>query len=239
MNLPAIIEVEEQGDTQLETMPQMLYHVPNFGTKLNLLNLFMQDEELFTKTVLFVNTRQTAEKIYKSLQNRLKTVAGVLDSWFFDMAGFTSINDFKTTTEARVLIVVNDHTGAIDLQNIPFIIHFDLPPDKEIVVARLTNYTPGAGDETLAITFATDLELNMVKKIEQAIGQKIPLAELPEDLVIEKERKTTEPDDKPTVKVKSAEPVAGEAFHQKKAANSKTYNYSSGKKAKMNKKKNH
>ncbi len=54
----------------------MLYHVPNFGTKLNLLNFFMQDEELFTKTAVFVNTRQTAEKVYKSLQNRSESSSG-------------------------------------------------------------------------------------------------------------------------------------------------------------------
>jgi hypothetical protein len=44
----------------------MLYHVPNFGTKLNLLNLFMYDEELFTKTVVFANTRQPPKRFIKT-----------------------------------------------------------------------------------------------------------------------------------------------------------------------------
>ncbi len=92
-------------------------------------------------------------------------------------------------------------------------------------------------EETLAITFATDIELVTVKKIEQAIGTKIPLAELPEDLVIDSERKEKEvPSEK---KPDKNEPVAGAAFHEKKAANAKTYNYSSGTKAKMNNKRKH
>jgi superfamily II DNA/RNA helicase len=194
MKLPAIVEVEETGEVQISTHPQVLYLVPNFGTKLNLLHLFMQDDELFTKTIVFVNTRHTAEKLYKSLQSKVNNPVALLNSWFFELAGFVSVGDFMQSGSARILM--------------------------------------------LAITFATDLELAMVKKIEQAIGQKIPVGELPEDLVIEKEKKKTESTEKPSPKVKGAEP-AGEAFHQKKASNSKTYNFSSGKKAKMNKKKNH
>ncbi|HCN82273.1 MAG TPA: ATP-dependent helicase, partial [Sphingobacteriaceae bacterium] len=41
MKLPALVEVDEIGEAKVETYPQVLYHVPNFGTKVNLLNLFM------------------------------------------------------------------------------------------------------------------------------------------------------------------------------------------------------
>jgi len=237
MKLPAIVEVEETGEIALNTHPQVLYLVPNFGTKLNLLNLFMQDDELFTKTVIFVNTRHTAEKLYKNLQNRVNNPVALLNSWFFELAGFTDVNEFKNSATARILIVANEPDAQIDLQGIPFIIHFELPDDKDIFINRIVNNTPLA-EETLAITFATDLELAIVKKIEHTIGKKITIAELPEELVIEKEKKKAEPSEK-RLKAKQTEPVAGEAFHQKKASNSKTYNFSSGKKAKMNKKKNH
>jgi superfamily II DNA/RNA helicase len=236
MKLPAIVEVEETGETHLLTYPQVLYPVPNFGTKLNLLNFFMQDDELFTKNIVFVNTRQTAEKIYKSLQNRLKTAVGVLNPWFFELTGFTTIDDFKKAVDNRVLIVVNDNAETIDLHGIPFIIHFELPADKETFITRIINTTPDTDEETMAITFATDLELSMVKKIEQATGHKMPLAELPDELIVEKDSK---PAEKKLVKAKNAEPIAGEAFHQKKPANSKTHNYGSGLKAKMNNKRKH
>jgi superfamily II DNA/RNA helicase len=239
MKLPAIIEVEETGGVQIETYQQILYNVPNFGTKLNLLNLFMQDDELFTKAVVFVNTRQTGEKIYKSLQNRLKNAVALLSPWSIEFTGFAAIDDFKNTGDARVLVVVNDHINDTDLHNIPFIIHFELPEDKQIFIDRVINDTPDVDNETLAITFATDLELSMVKKIEQAIGQKLHSAELPEDLIIEKQQKDIGTAEKKQVKQKSAEPVAGEAFHSKKASNSKTYNFSSGQKAKMNNKRKH
>jgi ATP-dependent RNA helicase RhlE len=91
----------------------------------------------------------------------------------------------------------------------------------------------------MAITFATDLELSQVRKIELAIGQKIPLAELPEGVVIEKDKKDVEPEPKPNKKKQPDVPVVGAAFHEKKESNVKNYNYSSGQKAKMNKKKKH
>jgi hypothetical protein len=63
-------------------------------------------------------------------------------------------------------------------------------------------------------------------------------AELPDDLVIETERKEKEETPEKTKTDKNA-PVTGSAFHEKKAANAKTYNYSSGTKAKMNNKRKH
>ena len=242
MKLPATVEVEEVEGSAISTVPQVLYHVPNFGTKLNLLNLFMQDEELFTKTVVFVNSRQTAEEIYKSFQNRLKTAAAIYKPWFFEDNGFTYIEDFKQDKGARMLIVVNNPDENPDLSHIPFLLHFDLPEDKETFIDRVaTADRPQAEveEETLSLIFSTDLELSTVRKIEQAIGSKIPVGELPDELIIEKEKKKADPEEKQAEKKKTAEPVAGAAMHEKKPENSKTFNFSAGKKAKMNNKRKH
>ena len=238
METAAVIEVEEIIEAKIETYPQVLYHLPNFGTKLNLLNLFMQDDELFTKTVVFVNTRPTAEKIYKTLQNRKDTTVGMLNSWSIEFKGFTSVTEFSASGEARILIIADEKVATEELQQIPFLIHFELPATKEVFIERVTN-VDDADVETVAITFATDIELTEVKRIEQAIGKKIPLGEVPEGLVIEQERKTVDAEAKQPAKNKAIIPVAGEAFHQKKPENAKNYNYSSGQKAKMNNKRKH
>jgi ATP-dependent RNA helicase RhlE len=237
MSEPAIIEVEALAEKPLETHPQFLYNVPNFGTKLNLLNLFMYDEELFTKTVVFVNTRATADKVYKSLQTRLRSAVAYLNPQFFDSPGFKSIEEFKADESSRVLLVANENEETLNLTDIPFLIHFDLPAEKELFIERITNHQPDSENETMALTFATDLELSQVKKIEQASGKKITVAELPEDLIIEKEIKAKK--EEKAAKPNPDAPIVGAAFHEKKAANSKTYNFSSGQKAKMNNKRKH
>lgn len=238
MKLPATVEVEELGETALETYQQLLYHVPNFRTKLNLLHLFLQDAELFTKTVVFVNTVFTAETLYKSLQQRMKHDVALFNPKFFDTPGFRDLYQFKESVTTRILIVANENSEITDLLDIPFMLHFELPLEPETFVKRIINPSPQENQEILAITFATDLELNSVRKIEQAIGQKIPVAALPEELVIVKEQKA-ETEEKQPVKVKNQTPEPGAAFHEKKAANAKTYNYSSGEKAKMNNKRKH
>ncbi|MDB5127248.1 DEAD/DEAH box helicase, partial [Mucilaginibacter sp.] len=235
MQLPATIEVEEMPEEQLPVHPQMLYHVPNFGTKLNLLNLFLYDEELFTKTVVFANTRLTAETIYKSLHNRLRNAVTSINPLSFEYNKVKDISEFKADSSLRVVIVANEGTEDIDVTGIPFIIHLDLPAEKEIYIKHIENHDVDAEDETLALTFATDLELDQVRKIEQATGQKMQKADLPEELVIEKDRKQKESEKvKKVVKPDPNQYVPGEAFHEKKPENSKTYNYSSGTKAKMN-----
>lgn len=238
METAAIVEVDEITEAKIETYPQVLYHLPNFGAKLNLLNLFMQDDELFTKTAVFVNTRQTAEKIYKTLQNRQNTTVALLHSWSVEFKGFSSIMAFGTSEEARILIIAGEQIAVEELRGIPFLIHFELPLAKEDFINRVTNDN-GPDVETVALTFATDIELTQVKRIEQAIGKKIPVSELPEDLVISHEKKIIDAETRQPAKNKTAAPVAGEAFHQKKPENAKNYNYSSGQKAKMNNKRKH
>jgi len=237
MQLPAVVEVEELSETPLVTYQQLLYRVPNFRTKINLLHLFLQDAELFTKMVVFVNTVFMAEKLYKSLQQNMKLEVAILNPQFFDTPGFQDIYQFEASN-VRILIVANEKSQLTDLSNIVFIIHFELPLETETYVDRIINPSPQENQETLAITFATDLELNAVRRIEQMTGQKIPVAALPEELIIEKDQKP-ETAEKKVVNVKNLASGPGAAFHEKKPANAKTYNFSSGEKAKMNNKKKH
>jgi superfamily II DNA/RNA helicase len=234
LNNPAIIEVDEFEESELATFHQLLYKVPNFLTKQNLLNLFLQDVEVFTKSAVFINNKATAEQIYRSLHRRMQDAVGCLNPPFFDMNGYKSVDEFKANPEARVMIVVTENNDEVDLSGIPFLIHFDIPQDTETYIKRVTNTT--GDDETIALTFATDMELSLVKQIEHATGNKMEPSALPDDLVIVNDPKSrTEPKPAP----KKSEPEIGAAFHEKKASNNKNYNLSASEKARMNKKKKH
>lgn len=234
---PFVLEIEDLGESVVNTYQQLLYHVPNFRTKVNLLSLLLNDSEVFTKTVVFVNTRLTAEKVYNHLKLTLKDEVAILNPIFFESFGLTSIEDFYESDKIRVLIVANELKLHLDLTGIPFIIQAELPEEKELFISRILQNN--SDEETMALTFTTDLELPMVRKIEQAIGQRIPVAELPENLIIDVEPKENENKKPKTVRSQNPVEEKGAAFHEKKASNSKDYNYSSGLKAKMNKKKNH
>lgn len=237
MKLPTLIEVEELNEKQAETHTQLLYHVPNFRTKLNLLNLLLKDEEVFEKVVVFVNTRLTAQTLSKDLFDGKAPDVFVYKPLFFDEAGFDAIEDFKETPEARVLIVANENLASLDLSGIPFIFHFELPEQKETYLNRVIK--KHVDEDVVAITFTTDLELPTVKKIEQAIGQRIEIADLPEGLLIEEANKASAQKKKITQEQAEEEAYQDAAFHKRKESNSKTANYGIGQKAIMNKKKKH
>ncbi|PRD48696.1 DEAD/DEAH box helicase [Sphingobacterium haloxyli] len=222
MPYATLVEVEELSEKIIETHELILYKVPNFTTKINLLNLLMRDDDVFDKVVIFVNSRLTAQKISQSLHAKKGEVA-ILHPLFHDDVGIDNIHDFKQIPECRILVIATEGTNEIDLRGIPFIFHFEIPESGDVFVQHILK-TPD--NDVIAITFATDIELAKLKKIEQSLGKKIPVIPLPEDLVIYR----------PSNNIKEKNEVdesQGGAFHIKKESNNKIYNYGSGLKAKM------
>jgi ATP-dependent RNA helicase RhlE len=227
MNNETIIEIDSLGEQKLATINQILYKVPDFKTKVNLLNLLLKDKDVFSKVIVFVNTRLTAEKIFKSLFKYLDKEIAIYKPLFFDHPGFDQIEDFKHSDDTRILLIADDLKESIDMDGIPFIFHLEMPLEMEMFISRIVNNTDNEGDDVLAISFATDLELSMVKKIEHTIGLPIQVIDLPDDLVIEKDKP------KKAIKNEVELPEIGSAFHPKKLSNVKDYNYTSREKAKM------
>ncbi|WP_242689199.1 DEAD/DEAH box helicase [Pedobacter sp. SYSU D00535] len=233
MKDPAVIEVEDMEESEIQTLPQLLYQVPNFRTKINLLQLLLEDDEIFTKVLVFVNTRLTAERIYTSLKPNLKKTAAILKPISFESHGTETVEEFLQQDD-RILLIADELQLETEDWPVPFIMHVELPKEKEMYISRIVGSEADADIEKLAITLCTDLELGDVRKIEQAIGKKMEVAELPEGLQIAKETEVLK-EKQPSI----ADESRGAAFHPKKAANAKDYNLSASKKARMNKKKKH
>ncbi|OYD44124.1 RNA helicase [Sphingobacterium cellulitidis] len=225
MPFATVIEVEELGENNLDTHELMLYQVPNFTTKINLLNDLMSDEEVFDKVVVFVNTKHTAHNLLERLHAK-KGVAAIYQPLFHDDYGIDDISIFRQKADCRILIIANEGLEAVDLDGIPFIFHFEVPENRDAFIQHVLK---NGEEESIAITFATDIELPEIKKIEQSLGKKIPVMPLPEDLTIYQASAAA----KDKVEIDESR---GGAFHKKKESNSKTYNYGSGEKARMTRK---
>jgi ATP-dependent RNA helicase RhlE len=66
---PTKIEVTPQA-TPATTVTQVLYHVPNFKTKINLLKIFVEDDPEVKKAIIFCRSRANAENVYKFILRR-------------------------------------------------------------------------------------------------------------------------------------------------------------------------
>lgn len=225
------IEVEVLPDQQVQTYPLSLYHVPDFQTKIHLLKWILRNDDSFTKGIVFVNTRLTAQKLGKELAAGGHIDVGVLHPLFFDEDGFDEVADFTEDERFRLLIVANEITEELDLSGITKLIHFDVPEKNEQFLQRVVKEENA---EKKVVTFATDMELVEVKKIEQSLGFRMSILELPAEIPVIKKAKSK------SAKYEPEEELIDEiSFHKKKASNSKTFNYGIGQKAIMNKKRKH
>lgn len=186
MVLPNIIEVEDLGDIELDTVDQFLYHVPNFSTKLYLLSLLLGDKEVFDKVIVFVNTKFTAETVFKTLNKDFGDEVAVYKTNGFANLVFDSLNEFKFTPKARILIISNEDTDDISIADFPCIFQFDIPEHEIIYTQRVLIKDDTVLDQ-LQFTFCTDLELATVKRLEQIQGKKMQVLDLPDELFIVKE----------------------------------------------------
>lgn len=226
MNYPTLMEIDPEPESVIGVIEQVLYQVPNYKTKLNLLNLLMMDSEVFTEVVVFANSRTTAENLYKSLNRRITGEVAILNLKNPEWISFDAIEDFQLSEEVRVLVVASEGLDYIDIQDVPVILHFDVPADIETYISRVKKAEDVEADERLAITFSTDTELSQIKKIELAIGQKFTVEDLPPGLIIEGTPYSKDEEEQIEQKEKEEESAKGAAFHEKKASNIKGYNYS-------------
>ena len=224
---PDIVEVHDLGDSKLQTIDQLLYHVPNFKTKLNLLNLLLGDLEVFDKAVVFVNSRFTAETVHKTLQLSRKGEVAVFKSRGMVESGFDNVSAFMASPQSNILVIAQEDAESLTEIKAPNQIHFDIPDENDIYTRRVLTGNTENG-EKLFITFCTDLELSQIRKLEQIQGKHMSVIELPEDLYIE-----TDKPKKKTVAEETVDPTRGAAFHEKKLSNQKTENYSARERIRM------
>ena len=184
------------GDNQLNTVDQLLYQVPNFSTKLYLLEMLLADKEVFDKVVVFVNSRFTAETVYKNLAKDFNDEVAVFRASEIADQVVNSLSDFRLTPKLRILIIANEDVSDVNVSEFPCIMHFDIPEDEMAYTQRVL-FRENTLPDQLALTFCTDLELTTVRRLEQIQGKKMQVMDLPEELFIVKENdkgKSTEKD---------------------------------------------
>jgi ATP-dependent RNA helicase RhlE len=237
MNAPASIEISDFSSEPLKTIDLYLYSVPNFKTKQNLIQLLMRDTDTYSKNLIFVNTKITAESVYKSLAQRNEGEVVLYKPADFELPGIDSIAEFMHNRQWRILIASNDQQEPLtNTDNVPFVIHFDIPENKDLFVQRVLSDDYETTQEKTGLLFSTDIELSLLKKIEQALGFSIPEIELPLDLIIEGDKKKQNEGEEKQKKTEDF--LGGGAFHEKKPENAKDYNHKYMDRLKMFGKKN-
>ncbi len=179
--MPVRIEVALSA-TPVEMVKQMVYHTPNFRTKLNLVSHLLQDEEEYRKVILFCKTKLAAESVFKVIKRRSEGEKRILHSNKGQGTRINAINAFKND-EARILISTDLSARGIDASKVTHVINFDVPTNYDDYIHRIGR-TARAGNHGNAITLLDPSEIWHFKKIEEIIRMQIPVILIPEEVKI-------------------------------------------------------
>jgi ATP-dependent RNA helicase RhlE len=219
-NNPERIEVTPHG-TPIEKIIQKAYRVPNFYTKINLLKLMLQNQDL-SKVLVFVNSKKYADKLFESLENDFQGTIGIIHSNKSQNFRLNAIKHFGDGT-FRVLIATDIMARGLDISDVSHVINFDMPETPGDYIHRIGR-TGRADKDGDAISFVKESELEMQMLIEQLMKRQIRVEPLPGNLVISdmltEEERPVKAFDKDYLKNPAKKTTKG-AFHEKKEKNKK------------------
>jgi ATP-dependent RNA helicase RhlE len=232
---PERIEAAPTG-SPVENIIQTAYDVPNFNTKVNLLELLLRSNDTMTKVLIFVSTKSLADQLYDKLNEEFPEIVGVIHSNKEQNYRFNTVKQFKAGV-FKYIIATDIMARGIDVAEVTHVINFDTPEVPENYIHRIGR-TGRADKKGIAITFITEKEKPFQQKIEALMRQSIPMLALPEDLEIST---VLIEDELPKVHMKTIQikrpkiDAGGGAFHEKSAKNSKVNVRKSHKDAMMKK----
>jgi ATP-dependent RNA helicase RhlE len=223
-NRPVRIEAAPTG-TPVENIVQKAYEVPNFYTKINLLEKLLNSDEAMTKVLIFVATKQLADQLYEQLAEKFSGIVGVIHSNKEQNHRFNTVNKFKSG-EYHFVIATDIVARGIDVAEVSHVINFDLPDVPESYIHRIGR-TGRIDRKGVAISFITPREKPYQAAIESLMKEPIPIVPLPDDLEISEvltEDEKPKPFAKPMPLKTEKFEKGGDAFHEKSEKNRKVNN---------------
>lgn len=219
-NQPEKIEIVPNG-TPIDLIVQKAYLVPNFYTKVNLLNNLLKDQSL-EKVLIFVDSKKLADRMADHIDKEFNSELSVMHSNKSQNYRLNAIKKFEDG-ETRILIATDIIARGLDIRGVSHVINFDTPDIPENYIHRIGR--TGRADKTgEAITFINEVEIEYQEAIEALMNIPIPEYDIPEDVEISAvftDDEIPNLGDKHYLKQTNSQSEKG-AFHEKKAKNKKT-----------------
>ncbi|MCI1577688.1 DEAD/DEAH box helicase [Clostridium beijerinckii] len=182
MNKPIDISIKNQEITN-ENIEHSLYYI-DYEEKIEKLNDILIIEKPET-AVIFAKTKDNVDTVFQWLKSKGYSVNKIHGGMLQNER--LSIMDRFRAGDFRILVSTDLASRGIDVKGITHVINYDLPVEKEAYVHRIGR-TGRAGEKGKAISFCVKGKDKLLNEIEEFIGFEIPVYNLPDKKVIEKER---------------------------------------------------
>ncbi|GAB3424726.1 DEAD/DEAH box helicase [Niabella aquatica] len=169
LNRPVRIAVTPPATT-VDRIQQSLYYTQK-QHKPSLLLHVLKDEGI-TTALVFARTKHGSDKIVKNLI-RAGIKAAAIHGNKSQSARQTALLNFKTGA-IRVLVATDIAARGIDIDDMGYVINYELPNIPETYVHRIGR-TGRAGAEGIAISFCDDEEKIYLRDIQKLVNKKIPV----------------------------------------------------------------
>lgn len=218
---PTKISIAVSG-TPLENIKQVRYNVPNFYTKVHLLEHLLKDKDEFTKVLIFVAYKKMADRLFDKLEELFTGESCVIHSNKTQNYRLRSIEQFREG-ENRLLVATDVMARGLDIENVSHVINFDTPDYPENYMHRIGR-TGRAEKEGQSILLSTEKEQEALQRIEDLMQMQIETVGIPDSVeisteLIEEEREVIKERYNPIKR--RDEDAPGPAFHEKKQKNQK------------------
>lgn len=175
------IEAAPSG-APLENIEQYAYPVPNFNTGVNLLELLLKSDEEMQKVLVFASSKKFADALYERMAGILEEQVGIIHSSKSQNNRFDTVNKFQEG-HYQLLISTDIIARGLDVHGVTHVFNFGLTNTAEKYVHRIGR-TGRAEKRGIAVSFVSEDELKYMEMIEELIDMKIPIKELPTELVV-------------------------------------------------------
>ncbi|MFZ4413973.1 MAG: DEAD/DEAH box helicase [Bacteroidales bacterium] len=166
---PSKVEITPSA-TPVDIIKQYVYFVDN-GNKTALLIDILKNEDIKTALV-FTRTKHGADKVVKMLEKN-KVSAEAIHGNKSQNARQRALANFKDKV-TRVLVATDIAARGIDIDDMEFVINFEISNIAETYVHRIGR-TGRAGAKGTAYSFCDADEKAYLRDIEKLIGKKIPV----------------------------------------------------------------
>ncbi len=178
MNNPESVKTESTGVTAAGINEQLFQ--PAGDEKISLL-LGLIGEMQPPRSIIFVNTKRTAEKIEAYLLGN-NVACGTLSGDVRQQKRQRILADF-TGGQLPVLIATDVAARGLHIDNVTHVFNYDLPQQAEDYVHRIGR-TARAGTQGEAVSFACEEYSFSLPEIQEYIGRSIPLSPITNELLV-------------------------------------------------------
>lgn len=208
--------------TPLKNITQLGYKVPNFNTKINLLQHLLKTDEMMSKVLIFAGSKRLADSVHEKLEADFEDQMAVIHANKSQNTRFKTVEDFENG-KCRILIASDLIARGLDVTDVSHVINLDIPVAIENYIHRIGR-TGRADKKGTSITFVSESDKPRLTRVQELMGKRVKMIAFPEEVEVSN---VLIPEEQPFVEMSTSQPKRpknenkGPAFHEKKDKNKK------------------